>query len=342
MPLDRLAAAAGIRQEDYIDIIWKMCSHREHLWALPSTPACLALIWNKKLFREAGLDPERPPQSIAELEEFNLRLVRRRADGGLQSIGYLPEEPGWWPAMWGAWFGGQLWDGDRKVTANSPENLQAYEWIGSYPQRFGSGNLLGLREGFGNFASPQNPFFTGRVAMVLQGVWMYNFIKNYAPADFEWGVAPFPSSNPEQLKNVTMVECDGLSIPAGAAHPQEAFEFIKYVNSQGPMEKLCLGQRKFSPLRQCSAEFFQAHPNPFITTFVELAKSPNAFFVPRLTTWTEYNNDMKNAVSRIWTGTANVREALDNVQQREQEVLDRRMARWDRLAPKLTAEWSRQ
>ena len=198
MPLDRMAAAAGIERENYIDVIWQMCSHRGHLWALPSTPSCLALIWNKKLFREAGLDPEHPPQSIRELEEMNAKLVRYRSDGKLQSIGYLPEEPGWWPGLWPAWFGGKLWDGQRNVTANSPENIQAYEWIESYPKRFGADSLLGFREGFGNFASPQNPFFTGRVAMVLQGVWIYNFIKNYAPADFEWGVAPFPSVDPER------------------------------------------------------------------------------------------------------------------------------------------------
>ena len=56
-PLDRLAARHGISREQYIDVFWRICSYRGHLWALPTTPGCLALIWNKKLFREAGLDP---------------------------------------------------------------------------------------------------------------------------------------------------------------------------------------------------------------------------------------------------------------------------------------------
>ncbi len=73
-----------------------------------------------------------------------------------------------------------------------------------------------------------------------------------------------------------MVEADLLVIPAGARHPREAFEFIRYVNQQKPMEKLCLGQRKFTPLREVSPEFFQRHPNPYIGEFLELAKSPNA------------------------------------------------------------------
>jgi len=184
-PLDKFAAEFGVKREDYIDVFWQICSHRGHLWSLPSTPACNALVWNKKLFRAAGLDPERPPRSIAELEEFNEKLTRRTPDGRIEAIGHLPEEPGWWNHMWGYWFGGSLWDGGKTITVNSLENIAAYEWVESYPKRFGADNLLKLRDGFGNFASPQNPFFTGRVAMMLQGPWIYNFIKNYAPADFE-------------------------------------------------------------------------------------------------------------------------------------------------------------
>ena len=107
------------------------------------------------------------------------------------------------------------------------------------------------------------------------------------------------------------------------------------------MEKLCLGQRKFSPLRESSPEFFRQHPNPYITNFVALAKSPNAFYVPRLTTWTEYNNDMRNAVGRIWSGKASAVQALNGVQEREQEILTRRLTRWDRMEPKLAVEWNK-
>ncbi|MEI8387124.1 MAG: ABC transporter substrate-binding protein [Verrucomicrobiota bacterium] len=338
-PLDRLAAEGGVRRDQYIDIFCQICSYRGHLWALPTTPSSLALVWNKKLFREAGLDPEHPPQSLAELDQFNEKLVKRRPDGSLAAVGFLPAEPGWWNEIWGWWFGGELWDGRNAITANSPENVAAFQWIESYPRRFGVHDLLAFRDGFGNFASPQNPFFTGRVAMVLQGPWIYNFIKNFAPPDFEWGVAPFPSVDPARFQNITQVEADVLVIPAGAKHPKEAFEFIKYVNSQKPMEKLCLGQRKFSPLRECSAEFFQKHPNPHIGEFLALAKSPNARFVPQLTVWSLYSNDMTQAFGRVWTEKANAGESLDEVQQHVQQAFDHQQKRWERISEKLTKEW---
>jgi ABC-type glycerol-3-phosphate transport system substrate-binding protein len=342
MPLDKLAAENGVKREDYIDVVWQLCCHRGHLWALPSTPSSIALVWNKKLFREAGLDPEQPPRSIAELEEFNKKIEKRRPDGHLQTIGFLPLEPDWYASMWGFWFGGELWDGDKTITANSPQNIAAYKWVESYPQRFGADNLLAFRDGFGNFASPQNPFLSGRVAMEIQGSWIYSYIKNYAPPGFEWGVAAFPSVDPEHLKNVAIVESDVMVIPVGAKHPKEAFEFIKYVNTQKVMEKLCLAKLQFSPLKNCSPEFLRNHPNPYIKVFLDLAKSPNARFAPRISTWTEYNNDMRNAVSKIWAGKISAEEALDTVQMHEQQLFDRRQERWNRLSTKLKEEWANQ
>ena len=339
-PLDRYAAAAGVKREDYIDVYWQIASHRGVLFALPSTPNISALVWNKKMFRDAGLDPEQPPRSIAELEAFNDKILRRRPDGGIEKIGHLPNEPAWVVSGWGTWFGAKYWDGQTKVEADSPAMLDTYRWLQSYPDRFGAQNLLALHDGFGSYASPQNPFMSGRVAMTLQGVWIYNFIKNYAPPDFEWGVAAFPSADPERLRDVALAGGDVFVIPAGAKHPKEAFEFLHYVNSQGPMEKLCLAQRKFSPLRQVSDDFYRRHPDPYIRKFVELANSPNAHPLPRITTWNEYNDDLTDAFTRIWAGSATVEQALLVVQNREQANYNRRLERWNRDARKLTAEWS--
>ena len=342
MPLDKLAADNGIKRDNYIGVVWDLCCHRGHLWALPSTPSSIALIWNKKLFREAGLDPEQPPRSIAELEAFNKKIEKYRPDGRLQTIGFLPLEPDWYSTMLGFWFGGSMWDGNKTITANSPSNIAAYQWVESYPKRYGSGNLLAFRDGFGNFASPQNPFLSGRVAMELQGSWIYSYIKNYAPPDFEWGVAAFPSNDPEHLKNVAIVETDVMVIPVGAKHPNEAFEFLKYVSTQKVMEKLCMGKLQFSPLKECSPEFLANHPNPYIKVFLDLAKSPNARYAPRIATWTQYDNDMTNAVSKIWAGKISAVDALNTVEADQQDVFNRRQTRWDRVSPELTEEWNKQ
>lgn len=72
--------------------------------------------------------------------------------------------------------------------------------------------------------------------MTLQGVWIYNSIKNHAPPDFEWGVATLPSVDPTRWKNVSVAGGDILVTTAGAKHVKEAFEFMRYVKAQGSMK----------------------------------------------------------------------------------------------------------
>lgn len=46
------------------------------------------ITWNKEHFREAGLDPERPPQTWDELREYSKKLVKRDAAGNITRVGY--------------------------------------------------------------------------------------------------------------------------------------------------------------------------------------------------------------------------------------------------------------
>ncbi len=327
--LDDYAAKAGIKRENYIPIFWDICLHRKHLYGLPSTPASLALHWNRDMFRKAGLDPNRPPQSIQELTEFARKLTKRDKNGKIIQMGFLPSEPGWWNWSWGYYFGGKIWNGKDTITCNSPENIKAYEWVQSFTKENGVKDVQAFFSGFGNFASPQNAFLSGKVAMELQGVWMYNFIKNYAP-NLNWDCAPFPSAIPGTIP-ASYVEADVLSIPIGAKHPNEAFEFIKYVESQKGMEKLCIGQRKFSPLIKVSDEFIKNHPNPYIKKFIELAKEPTVFSPLDMSIWNEYSDEMGVAYDKIWLQQATPKDALDLVQKKIQKKWDKELTRFRRL-----------
>jgi multiple sugar transport system substrate-binding protein len=328
--LDDYCAEAGIGPEDYIPCYWELVQHRGHTWALPSTPASIALHWNKRLFREAGLDPDRPPKTIEELDEYAAKLTKYNDDGSIKQLGFIPAEPGWWNWGWGYFFGGRLWDGGSRITCASAENIRAYTWVRTYAEKYRVKQLQTFQSGFGNFSSPQNPFLSGVVAMELQGVWMHNFIDMYAP-DLEWGAAPFPyPADRPDLANTTIVEEDVLVIPASARHPKEAFEFLKFVNSQPGMEQLCMGQRKLSPLAEQSEAFLRDHPHPYLSVFTDLAKSENAMVPPSFSLTQEYQSELTAAFDDIWLMRASPEEALTKVQERMQAKLDTEIARWAR------------
>ena len=326
VPLDDMINECGIGPATYVPAYWRLCTYRGRARVLPTAPSTLALHWNKKLFREAGLDPDRPPRTLNELDEYAEKLTKKDRNGHLIQIGFLPSEPGWWKYSWGFWFGAELWDGKDRITANSPEHLAAMKWVKSYVDKFGYLELDRFKKTFGGFSSPDNAFFTGKVAMEIQGVWMANFIARYAPEDFEWGAAAFPSAVPG-LENVSIAEADVIGIPRGAKHPKEAFEFIKFMATPEGMEILCRGQVKNSPLTRTSSRWERDHTNPYIGLFSDLARSPNCKRTPPICIWLEYKLAFDRAFDDVWTGRKNPEEALDELQKEMQRRFDHEVSR---------------
>jgi len=322
LPLDDYCRRYGIEGSQYLRPFWDAGVYQGHVYALPSAPATTALHLDRRMLQEAGLDPDRAPQTIEELDQWAERIVRRNGAGKIVKAGFMPAEPGWWNWSWGAYFGGRLWDGGTRITASSPENERAMAWIAGYSRRYGVTELNTFRSGFGSFSSPQNAFLAGQVAMELQGVWMHNFITMYSPG-LPWFAAPFPHpADRPDLAEMTVADEDVLVIPRGAKHPDAAFQFIAFVQSQKGMELLCMGQRKFTPLAKVSDEFWRTHPNPYIKLFARLAQGKNVVAAPQIGIWPEYQAELGNAFDQVSLLAKTPKEALAAVQARMQPKLD--------------------
>ena len=56
-------------------------------WGIPFQRSTIVMYWNKDLFKQAGLDPQRPPQNWAEMVEFGKKLTQRDAAGNVSTYG---------------------------------------------------------------------------------------------------------------------------------------------------------------------------------------------------------------------------------------------------------------
>ncbi|MEP7070723.1 MAG: ABC transporter substrate-binding protein, partial [Usitatibacter sp.] len=56
-------------------------------WGIPFQRSTIVLYWNKELFKEAGLDPNRPPASWKEMLEYAQKLTKRDASGNITQYG---------------------------------------------------------------------------------------------------------------------------------------------------------------------------------------------------------------------------------------------------------------
>lgn len=331
-PLNAYLERDGIPPDHWVPVYRDICTHDGRMWAVPTTPTTVALHWNKALFREAGLDPDRPPQTLEELDGFSEQLTRYDDEGNILQMGFMPHDPvqSWFVWAYGLWFGGTLYD-DGRITANHPRNVEAFDWLQSYTLKYGLRPLQRFSSGFGNFASPQNPFFSGKLAITIQGVWLHNYISQYAPG-MEYGVAPWPivPGGPEEF---TIASCDILAIPAGLPQyrADAAWEYVKYALSQEGMEMLNLGQRKNTPLRRVSESFIRDHPHPYIELFIEMASYRNCMRLPPIGVWREYSTALGVVMDRMRLLSTNPRtgrpytaqEALDECQARMASIWER-------------------
>ncbi len=336
IPLDEYCKENMITENIFIPAYWKMLNLYGHTWALPTTPTSTALYWNKNLFKEAGLNPEIPPKTLKELETFSEKLTRKNTDGRITQIGFLPSWPSWAFGFYGVIFGGKWGEADGKaVTANNPKNIEAWTWAGDFIKRLGGKNIQTFQEEFGNYQGPNNPFYTEKIALEINGVWEGNFISRFAP-NIKWGVAPMPTKSG---KLITVVDTDCILIPKGSKHPKEAFEFIKWLLQPENIEELCIAQYKFSPLIYSDREdFIKEHPHPYIKTFITLARSKDAMFFPQATFYEFYRRELKRAFESVMRLNKTPEEALNEVQEKVEIELKRQM-KYEKLRRETTGKY---
>ncbi len=323
LPLNDLAASAGINQENYALAVRKLVEHQGKQWGVANTCGSVGLYYNKSIFRERGLDPERPPRTIAELDDVAKALTITAPDGRLSRVGFVHTEPGWWSWDWGHFFGGSLYDPSTdSATATAAANAAAFDWVQSYGRNYGVEKLLGLQSGLGNYSSAEQGFLSGRVAMVAQGPWLANIIKRFTP-DLDYGAAPMPVIDNlyDPTQPIALIESDVLVIPRGARNPEASMEFIAFTQRRENVEELSRIHCKASTLATSSPEFFATHPNRCVAIHDQLAKSPRAFTSPRTRVWLEYKDEMESGFQKLWRLEEPAKVVLQRVQDRAQLLL---------------------
>ncbi len=246
-------------------------SYRGTLYSLPMEATSLALLYNKQLFRDAGLDPERPPQTWAELEDYSRRLLLdRNGDGRYERVGFMvPVRPGSGPdGPYMVWqftpflmqAGGDMIDEaqSRVLFADDPgvqalslwQRLYRLQNQGSFTQEY------------------QSAFVSGQGAMMMDGPWS---LPNYPRLlrGIDWGIAPLPAG-PD--RRATVVGGEYLAIFKQSEHPDAAWTFLKWMAS--PEIQAYWSQHSgYLPIRAAASEVpeYRAYleQNPGLKAFVD-------------------------------------------------------------------------
>jgi len=190
----------------------------DQIWSVPFQRSTIVLYYNKDKFREAGLDPEKPPTTWEELVEYGKQLTTGDQWGiEIPSTGYQY----WMLQAMALQTGGNIMSGDgKKVFFTEPyveEALQFYVDLGQKHQIMPKGIL--------EWATVPSDFISGKTAMMYHTTGNLTRVKNEANFDFD--VAFLPANKqygtPTGGGNIYVFK----DIPE--ENKQAALEFIKFL-----------------------------------------------------------------------------------------------------------------
>ncbi len=237
-------APDAIRPTDFYEACWAEAVYKGKVYAVPSSTDDRALYYNRTLFRESGMDPDRPPRTWDELLDAAKRLTKLNADGSFARIGFIPNYGNSWLYLYSWQNGGEFMSADgSRCTLDNPHSVAALDFmVQVYDALGGVTKVDAFASGFQ--AQELDPFLTGKVAMKIDGNWVLQGIGRYRPdLDFAVAPAPVPRERLEQTIGGKKGRFNGeppfitwsggfsYAIPRGARRSREAWVFIKWMCS---------------------------------------------------------------------------------------------------------------
>ena len=188
VPLDGVVEALGLRGSDFAPVAWKAGIYGGKRYGIPLDTHPLGLYYNKAVMEDAGLDPNKPPQTKDEYMEALKELKGKGIRGSWVPPSYYT---GWHMFTSLLWqFGGDLYNDDAtKATVNSDAGVEALTWMVDLVKNDYSPKNVAQD---GDVIALQN----GQTAFNWNGIWMINVFG--AVPDLEWGAAPLPRIGTEK------------------------------------------------------------------------------------------------------------------------------------------------
>lgn len=264
-----------------------IATYEDRIYGVGFTPDVSVLAWNKTLFRKAGLDPEKPPQTLAEIQSM------------AGKIGELDDE------TYGFYFSGScpgcnifvtsplMVAGGAKIlprngedTALEGEAIPAV--LNAYQQMWNDGLVPESAEvdTGANFVSA---FVSGNIGIAGTGGFLISLMEREHP-DFDYGLTLLPGLEPGQVSG--FVGGDVVAIPAGGDNEAVAREFLGWVLSdEAQLQGLAKNAILTTRTDLADNEFTRGNEKVQVT-----AQALAAGYVP----WVYHFADMVNSDSSPW------------------------------------------
>lgn len=325
IPVTDLAPPGAIDFDDYIQPILRYYTVRGKLYSMPFNSSTAILYYNKDAFRKAGLDPERPPRTFAEVEEMGHKLIASGAAKAAITFGW----PAWIFEQMFAYHNQLYADNDNGRTARATRVLFDGDFGRMVASRWAQWAKQGLLMYGGREYAPNRAFLSGEVAMLIQSTSQVSTIEQ--AARFQVGTAFLPRLEGQP---------EGKSVVGGAslwvinkrgrtqAERDAIVAFLKFLNEPAQTVQWHKDTGYF-PATETAVKlleqegWFARHPN-YATAFRQIQLGPDtpATRGVLLGNFVQIRDIVDTALERIFSGRLTPEAALAEAAQQANKVLE--------------------
>ena len=314
-----------INWDDFIGPLKAYYSVDGNLYSLPFNSSTPFLFYNKDAFEEAGLDPNQPPRTFKEVEEYGKQLVESGAVNNALTVGW----PSWVLAenMF-TWHGQPItnnrngYDGHAsELKINSEFGVELFTQL----KEWQSENIFTYE---GREGTPNPSFLTGKTAMIITSTAYLGGFKE--GADFEIGSGFIPHKEGLPQGNSLI---GGATLWVYQGHSDEEYravteflDFIASVDQQVRWHK----ETGYLPVTNSAVNqleeegWFEENPN-HSTAFNQLniETETGEFAGLRLGDFVAIREIVLSEIESIFSGNKTVEKALDDAVQKSNQRLER-------------------
>lgn len=224
----------GVDTSMYYPDITSIYQSNGKTYAMPKDHDTIGLLYNKKLFDEAGVEYPNSNWTYENMYEAAKKITEGTPDGTYgYALNTTNDQDGWYNIVYS--YGGNIVNKEKTDTAiDSASSKKAMEMVRK---------LLTVAVPQADVAEngTDSLFKSGKVAMITQGSWMIqSFYSAENAADYAWAEIPYADVNGDgkcqASERSTQYNGLGWAASAKTADPDSAWSLIKYLSSKEGQE----------------------------------------------------------------------------------------------------------
>lgn len=224
LTLDNRISRQNLNRRYSMDL--ESCRIDGHMYALNWCLCPLILYYNKRVLDRVGLDPDKPPKTLEELEELSIKVNQSGADNiyGF-CLPLAPNEPHFhWLLPFLLAFNGGYSDTIGNLIIDSEENIRAMHWLIHFYEK--GGHLEPKRQ-----SDARILFATDHLAFLIDGPYARGFFRQISHKginfDSQYGVVTVPVGPSGKSESALLTH--SLAIPRQCTNLDLAREWIEYL-----------------------------------------------------------------------------------------------------------------